>query len=85
MRCLPALIRHPSGHHDHGVPSLHRTAGGALRGDLGVTMLVLTPTKLDEAQRELRATRATARRSGPRVMTKHEEGFFDRLRDVFTS
>lgn len=36
------------------MPSLRANRRGeAPRGDLGVTMLVLTPTKLDDAQREL--------------------------------
>ena len=50
-------------------------------------MLVLTPTKLDDAQRELLGQLAQLRgEAGPEVMTKHEEkGFFDRLKDVFTS
>ena len=73
---------------DHGVPSLRANRRGeAPRGDLGVTMLVLTPTKLDDAQRELLGQLAQLRgEAGPEVMTKHEEkGFFDRLKDVFTS
>ena len=73
---------------DHGVPSLRvNRRGETPRGDLGVTLLVQTPTKLDDAQRELLGQLAQLRgEAGPEVMTKHEErGFFDRLKDVFTS
>ena len=73
---------------DHGVPSLRANRRGETpRGDLGVTLLVQTPTKLDDAQRELLGQLAQLRgEAGPEVMTKHEErGFFDRLKDVFTS
>lgn len=71
---------------DHGVPSLRpNRRGETTRGDLGVTFLVQTPTKLDAAQRELLGQLAQLRgEAGPEVMAKHEEkGFFDRLKDAF--
>ena len=71
----------------HGVPSLRTNRRGETpRGDLGVTMLVQTPTKLDAEQRELLAQLARLRgEAGPEVLTKPEEkGFFNRLKDVFS-
>lgn len=71
---------------DHGVPSLRPNRRGETpRGDLGVTLLVQTPTKLDAAQRELLAQLAQLRgEAGPEVLVKHEDkGFFDRLKDAF--
>lgn len=71
---------------DHGVPSLRPNRRGETpRGDLGVTLLVQTPTKLDQSQRELLLTLAKMRgETGPEVQIKPEEkGFFDRLKDAF--
>jgi len=71
----------------HGVPSLRTNRRGETpRGDLGVTMLVQTPTKLDAEQRELLAQLARlSGEAGPEVLTKPEEkGFFNRLKDVFS-
>lgn len=70
----------------HGVPSLRANRRGENpRGDLGVTMLVQTPTKLDAEQRELLAQLAQMRGEGsPEVLSKSEEkGFFNRLKDAF--
>lgn len=73
---------------DHGVPSLRTNRRGETpRGDLGITLLVQTPTRLDDAQRDLLAQFAQLRgEGGPEVLNKqHEEkGFFDRIRDVFS-
>ncbi|MDO4718460.1 MAG: molecular chaperone DnaJ [Propionibacteriaceae bacterium] len=65
-----------------GVPRLR----GGGRGDLGVTLLVQTPTKLDEHQRDLLRQLAEAR-DETRVegaVDKSKGGFFDRLREAFT-
>ena len=65
-----------------GVPRLR----GGGRGDLGVTLLVLTPTKLDEHQRDLLRQLAEAR-DETRVegaVDKSKGGFFDRLKEAFT-
>ncbi|GAA2182700.1 molecular chaperone DnaJ [Brooklawnia cerclae] len=73
----------------YGVPSLRANRRGENpRGDLGVTLLVQTPTKLDDDQRDLLAQLARLRgeESGPQVVTKQEgKGFFDRLKDAFSS
>lgn len=71
----------------HGVPSLRANRRGETpRGDLGITMLVQTPTKLDSQQRDLLAQLAQLRgEAGPEVLTKPEEkGFFNRLKDAFS-
>lgn len=71
----------------HGVPSLRANRRGENpRGDLGITMLVQTPTKLDSQQRDLLAQLAQLRgEAGPEVLTKPEEkGFFNRLKDAFS-
>ncbi|MDN5762995.1 MAG: molecular chaperone DnaJ [Microlunatus sp.] len=64
-----------------GVPRL-RSAG---RGQLGVTLLVQTPTKLDSEQRELLRQLAEVREetSVNGSVQKHGSGFFGRLRDAF--
>lgn len=72
----------------HGAPNLRPNRRGENpRGDMGVTLLIQTPTKLDAAQRELLNQLAQLRgEAGPEVVTKHEEkGFFDRLKDAFNS
>lgn len=71
----------------HGVPSLranHR--GETSRGDLGVTLVVETPTKLDQSQRELLSQFAQMRgEAGPEIANRSEsKGFFDRLREAFS-
>lgn len=64
-----------------GVPRL-RSHG---RGQLGVTLLVQTPTKLDKEQRELLRQLAELREetSVEGSVQKHNQGFFGRLRDAF--
>ncbi|CAA9397094.1 MAG: Chaperone protein DnaJ [uncultured Propionibacteriaceae bacterium] len=64
-----------------GVPRLR--AGG--RGQLGVTLLVQTPTKLNGEQRELLRELAELREETPADVTvqKHSKGVFGRLRDAF--
>jgi molecular chaperone DnaJ len=64
-----------------GVPRL-RSNG---RGQLGVTLLVQTPTRLDEEQRDLMRQLAELREeTGPEgTVQKHGRGVFGRLRDAF--
>ncbi|GAA1851139.1 molecular chaperone DnaJ [Microlunatus capsulatus] len=64
-----------------GVPRL-RSNG---RGQMGVTLLVQTPTRLDEEQRELVRQLAELRgEDGPEgTVQKHGRGVFGRLRDAF--
>jgi molecular chaperone DnaJ len=64
-----------------GVPRL-RASG---RGQLGVTLLVQTPTKLDGEQADLLRRLAELREeTGPDVtVQKHGRGVFGRLRDAF--
>lgn len=70
-----------------GVPSLHANRRGERpRGDMGITLLVQTPTKLDDAQRELLAKLAQLRdEQEPDLAPRQpeERGFFNRLRDAF--
>lgn len=69
-----------------GVPRLRGTRNGQqTRGDLGVTFMVATPTRLDDAQRELLTQLAEARNE-TRVegtVQRASKGMFSRLRDVF--
>jgi molecular chaperone DnaJ len=64
-----------------GVPRL-RSSG---RGQLGVTLLVQTPTRLDDEQRDLLRQLAELREeTGPEgTVQKHGRGVFGRLRDAF--
>ncbi len=64
-----------------GVPRL-RASG---RGQLGVTLLVQTPTRIDDEQRELLRQLAELREeSSPNgSVQKHGRGVFGRLRDAF--
>jgi len=64
-----------------GVPRLRSTG----RGQLGVTLMVQTPTRLDEEQRELLRQLAELREeTGPEgTVQKHGRGVFGRLRDAF--
>jgi molecular chaperone DnaJ len=64
-----------------GVPRL-RSSG---RGQLGVTLLVQTPTRMDEEQRDLMRQLAELRgETGPEgTVQKHGKGVFGRLRDAF--
>ncbi|WP_375426043.1 molecular chaperone DnaJ [uncultured Friedmanniella sp.] len=65
----------------HGVPRLR--AGG--RGQLGVTLLVQTPTRLDDEQRELLRQLAALREEtdSEGTVQRHGKGVFGRLRDAF--
>ncbi len=65
-----------------GVPRLRGTG----RGDLGVTLLVQTPGKLDDHQRSLLRQLAEARgEDGPEVaVEKQHKGVFGWLKDAFT-
>jgi len=67
---------------DHGVTHLR----GSGRGDLLVTLRVLTPTKLDGEQEELMRRLAEIRgEQNPSARVSHVEsgGFFGKLRDAF--
>ncbi|HEY9292799.1 MAG TPA: molecular chaperone DnaJ [Microlunatus sp.] len=66
-----------------GVPRLRTNS----RGDLGVTLLVQTPTKLDDRQRELLRDLAEVREeTRPEgAVQKHGRGVFSRLRDAFAN
>ena len=65
-----------------GVPRLR----GAGRGDLGVTLLVQTPSKLDEHQRNLLRQLAEARGEGGAeiAVERQHKGVFGWLKDAFT-
>ncbi len=65
-----------------GVPRLR----GGGRGDLGVTLVVDTPTKLDDAQRELLAQLAAARNeTRPKAsVAKQGKGMFGWLKEAFS-
>lgn len=70
-----------------GVPSLHPNRRGENpRGELGVTLLVQTPTKLDDHQRELLRQLAEARDETEPGLSHQpvEKGFFGRLKDAFS-
>ena len=61
-----------------GVPKLR----GSGRGELGVTLFVQTPTKLDDEQRALLARLAQLRgEEHPEVALDEHKGFFSRLKD----
>ncbi|QGF24325.1 molecular chaperone DnaJ [Raineyella fluvialis] len=63
-----------------GVPKLRSNS----RGDMGVTFLVQTPTKLDPEQRDLLRQLADLRGEHEvRVGHAKEKGFFGKLRDAF--
>ncbi|MFP5283281.1 MAG: molecular chaperone DnaJ [Actinomycetes bacterium] len=66
---------------DRGVPRLRGTG----RGQLGVTLLVQTPTRLDDDQRDLLRQLAELREetSADVTVQKHGRGVFGRLRDAF--
>ncbi|MFT3861078.1 molecular chaperone DnaJ [Micropruina sp.] len=65
-----------------GVPRLR----GSGRGDLGVTLLVQTPSRLDDYQRDLLRQLAEARgeNSHEVAVEKHHKGVFGWLKDAFT-
>ena len=63
-----------------GVPKLR----GGTRGDLGVTLLVMTPTRLDDAQRALLEQLAELREETHpdlKLSSEHGKGFFGWLKD----
>lgn len=62
-----------------GVPKLRSNQ----RGDLGVTFLVQTPTRLDHEQRELLQQLAELRGENEGSLGHKEKGFFGKLRDAF--
>ncbi|WP_203567137.1 molecular chaperone DnaJ [Aestuariimicrobium ganziense] len=64
-----------------GVPRLRQ--GG--RGDLGITFLVQTPTKLDDEQRDLLRRLAELRdeTSVSPTVSKKDKGFFGRMKEAF--
>jgi molecular chaperone DnaJ len=64
----------------HGVPKLR----GRGRGDLIIHVVVSTPTKLDDAQRELLNQLALARGEDGPVRPKADKGFLDKLRQAFS-
>lgn len=84
------LVEIPAGTQSHtritmpgrGVPKLR----GGGRGELGVTVIVDTPTKLNAAQRELLAQLAEARNeSTPTAsVAKNAKGLFGRLKEAFS-
>lgn len=64
-----------------GVPRLRQQG----RGELGITFLVQTPTRLDDEQREL-LTRLAEARDETTVhasVNKKDKGFFERMREAF--
>jgi molecular chaperone DnaJ len=63
-----------------GVPKLR----GRGRGDLIIHVVVETPTKLDDPQRELLTQLAQVRGEDGPVRPKADRGFFDRLRGAFS-
>jgi len=64
-----------------GVPRLR----GSGRGDLGVTLLVQTPGRLDDHQRDLLRQLAEARgENGEVAVEKQHKGVFGWLKDAFT-
>lgn len=70
----------------YGVPKLRSRDKGS-RGDLGVTLIVQTPTKLDDGQRELIHQLAEQRGEvGENIgKTKADDrGFFEKLRKAFS-
>ncbi len=66
---------------EQGVPRLR----GAGRGELGVTFMVQTPTRLDDEQRELLRRLAELRdeHSVEPHVQRHGKGVFSRLREAF--
>jgi len=63
-----------------GVPRLR----GRGRGDLGITVVVATPTGLDEAQRDLLAQLAKARGEDGPLKPPADKGFFGKLKEAFS-
>ena len=67
---------------NRGVPKLR----GGGRGDLGITLLVQTPTKLDDRQRDLLRQLAEEREETTVRPSVHKAkgGFFDKLKEAFS-
>ncbi|MDR2896164.1 MAG: molecular chaperone DnaJ [Propionibacteriaceae bacterium] len=63
-----------------GVPKLR----GRGRGDLVVSLVVMTPTRLDDQQRELLNSLATARGEDGLIKPVAAKGFFGKLKDAFS-
>ena len=63
-----------------GAPKLR----GRGRGDLVITVVVVTPTNLDDAQRELLNKLAEARGEDGPVRPRADKGFFEKLREAFS-
>ena len=63
-----------------GVPKLR----GRGRGDLAITVVVVTPTGLDDTQRELLGLLAKARGEDGPIRPAPEKGFFSKLREAFS-
>ncbi|MDR2973692.1 MAG: molecular chaperone DnaJ [Propionibacteriaceae bacterium] len=63
-----------------GVPRLR----GRGRGDLAVTVMVVTPTGLDDEQRDLLTQLAVARGEDGPIRPTTAKGFFGRLKDAFS-
>jgi molecular chaperone DnaJ len=65
----------------YGVPSLR----GSGRGDVTVTVVVSTPMRLDDRQRELMSELAVLRgeEAAEGTIHSHQRSVFDRLRDAF--
>jgi len=57
---------------------------GRGRGDLVVTIVVRTPTGLDEAQRQILQTLAAARHEDGPIKPNAAKGFFGRLKEAFS-
>ncbi|MGX7023406.1 molecular chaperone DnaJ [Vagococcus hydrophili] len=62
-----------------GVPKLR----GAGNGDQRVTVVIETPTDLNEEQKKLLREFSVA--SGDKAVVEQEEGFFDKMKDAFSS
>lgn len=60
-----------------GAPKLR----GGGQGDQHVTVNIVTPTKLNDAQKE--ALRAFAAAGGDKAVTPKKKGFFDKMKDAF--
>ena len=63
-----------------GVPRLR----GRGRGDLGITIAVVTPTNLDDTQREILTLLAKSRNEDGVIKPSADKGFFARLKDTFS-
>lgn len=68
-----------------GMPRLQRNGRDLGRGELGITLMVQTPTKVSDEQRELLRQLADLREeTAPEgTVQRHSKGMFSRLRDAF--